>query len=536
MDRHLHEFSAGSRPNPSRCDGAVADRLAVLEARVLAAESAARRAKRGTLLLALGFAGAGVLAAAAPQNTPEVVRTQRLEIIDGNGRVAVLASATDAGGRLDLWSEAGANVFRASVNEFGGDVAVWDGNGRSAAGLFASAHGGEVGVYGDGGAAQAAMASGINGGGIVTRDAQGHPTFAATSTGAGGRVALGGPNGADALVATAHDGGARLAVLNSAGGTAVALDSGVNGGVVAAHNLDGAPVAFVEGAADGGTIRIADPARHTLASLRTEAGAGAIVTASADDDRITNIAPGRVEMRGTGTITLNALETDGPTVALALQEVPMIAFAATSHGGATIVRSAQGIDAVSMGADAVGAGVFRVASATGRPAFTVASGPDGGVVQSYAPTGVPVVGFGGLPGGFPGGYLSVLGPDAAAAIDLRADERGSGRLRVNDARGSGGFAVDGDAGKGPALAMTADGTVLVALAAGPAGGLLNLMSPSGRAVVAAGSAVDGNGGAVSIRNGAGSEIVQAGVDPDGAGVVSVLDAAGEKRQAFGSSD
>ena len=74
-----------------------------------------RREARSARLLA-GLATVGLAFGLFAMKNPEIlplVQTKRLEIVDDAGRVALVASTSPQGGRLDLWNAAGANTASA---------------------------------------------------------------------------------------------------------------------------------------------------------------------------------------------------------------------------------------------------------------------------------------------------------------------------------------------------------------------------------------------------------------------------------------
>ena len=70
------------------------------------------------------------LAAQTPPATPTVLRTTRLEVVDAAGRVVVTAEAQKGGGALRVWNQSGKVGVGTYVTEAGGRVEVLTPDGR----------------------------------------------------------------------------------------------------------------------------------------------------------------------------------------------------------------------------------------------------------------------------------------------------------------------------------------------------------------------------------------------------------------------
>mgnify|MGYP003336858003 FL=1 len=100
-------------PEPTPSDD-LSTRLETLESRLREERRRSRRLERlliGGLLVATF---AGVAAGTAARTAVDVVQTRRLEILDENDRVVLLATAARHGGRVDIW-DAAQQIGRAHV-------------------------------------------------------------------------------------------------------------------------------------------------------------------------------------------------------------------------------------------------------------------------------------------------------------------------------------------------------------------------------------------------------------------------------------
>ena len=103
------------------------DSLASLGARLQTLERRIRRYQRLTLALGLVLVMGVSLAARGTASVTDVLQTKRFEVVDEVGKVVVAAYATTVGGRLEVVSNSGRQVFSAgSVQGAKEPVGLWE--------------------------------------------------------------------------------------------------------------------------------------------------------------------------------------------------------------------------------------------------------------------------------------------------------------------------------------------------------------------------------------------------------------------------
>jgi hypothetical protein len=104
-----------------------ADKLAIMHARLTVLERRVRCYQRLTLVLGLILIMGFSLAARDAPSVADVLQARRFEVVDEAGKVVVAAYATSAGGRLEVVSNIGRQVFSAgSVQGAQEPVGLWE--------------------------------------------------------------------------------------------------------------------------------------------------------------------------------------------------------------------------------------------------------------------------------------------------------------------------------------------------------------------------------------------------------------------------
>ncbi len=297
----------------------LASRIARIETELGRSQRAARRWRIAALSLAAPLAALVLGAAMQAGDIPEVLRARRLEIVDSQDRVIMLASHDGVGGRVDLWNDTGANTVRLGSTADGGDIVVFHSSLVPVCGISATPAGGRVEslcAVGGGGAAidsgdagsrvsisdsggnlavnlsnaaagglletrtssgvlAAAIGAGSGAGGFVqVSNGQGAQVFAAHSRQDGtGKLSLAGAKGEPNFVAeTGAENGGTLSMF-ACGHRVVGLGAGSDGGLLNLATMNGNNVLAAGAAsdADGGLIWLRSGAGRTL----VRAGVGA---------------------------------------------------------------------------------------------------------------------------------------------------------------------------------------------------------------------------------------------------------------------
>jgi len=101
--------------------------LAIMRARLTILERRMRRYQCLTLALGLILVMGFSLAARGAPSVADVLQARRIEVVDEAGRVAVAAYATAVGGRLEVFSNIGRQVFSAgSLQGAKEPVGLWE--------------------------------------------------------------------------------------------------------------------------------------------------------------------------------------------------------------------------------------------------------------------------------------------------------------------------------------------------------------------------------------------------------------------------
>src|ERR687887_2017281 len=103
------------------------DNLVIMSARLTMLERRVRRYQHLTLVLGLVLVIGISLGAVTMPSVADVLQARRFEVVDEAGRVVVAAYATTVGGRLEVVSNTGRQVFSAgSVQGAQEPVGLWE--------------------------------------------------------------------------------------------------------------------------------------------------------------------------------------------------------------------------------------------------------------------------------------------------------------------------------------------------------------------------------------------------------------------------
>ena len=453
----------------------LARRLTTLETSLARERSRRRRIERilvGGVLIA---ASLGAIAASGISNVIDVVQTRRLEILDENDRVVMLASAARHGGRLDIWDAAQRNIARLTGNGLGGDFVLFDRGGRQVAGMYAAGTSARIEVNNpENGSPAVLLASNDRGGVISAGDAQGRR---------GARMAVENGRGIVAVGTLERD----LAVLHM-------TDSG---GRIAARPLKGQQETRLEG--EG--VLVMSPSQRLASLGYTEDG-------------------GRLELLDeNGKPRFSAVaDTDGGRLeTLDGNGMARVGLGVGTGGTGVRVRNSEGQAILAFGEDSQGGGAMEISDEEGNRCLSMGIGEFAGRLVISTREGNPSLNAG---GGLEGGRIDVRDREGEVVATMRGLGDG-GRVGVGSDPAGVGMYLDAKKNEPPTFAMFSPAGRIVAIAATASGGLINLHDAGGDVAVAIGSANEVQGGILSIRNDDGKEVVRAAVKEGGEGILEV---------------
>ena len=453
-------------------------RLQALESRLADERGRRRRFERTALVLGTVVMVLGVMAAGRGGMIRDVVQTRRLEIIDQNDRVVMLAAAARHGGRLDGWDSEQRNIVRLSGNGVGGDLAMFDRGGRQIVGMYADGRAARLEINNPDSATPAVLLTAADNGGLISvADESGRPLVRVTTEKEHGLLALGEP-GRDAVVIDSTRAGGRLRVNPSEGKGAVRIEGDTIQVDIGIHH-----VVTISGDKDGGTLQLND-------------------------------ASGRLRLEATASFEGGLLDFRNP----AKESIVSLGGNETARG--LRVRNDSGISVASVGADKNGSGVLEISDTEGARCGVLGVDKAGGRLLLAGRDGRDYVDAGGDKAG---GRIEVRDAEERMAAVMRGAKNG-GQIVVGLEPGLTGITLDAAGTTTPTISIFGPGGRMVAVAATSTGGLLNLMDADGTIAIATGATTRGRGGVLSVRNKVGEEVIQAGVTEDDEGIVEVFNA------------
>lgn len=436
-----------------------------------------RRRRTEALLLGgvLVAASLGAVAATGISTVVDVVQTHRLEILDGNDQVVLLATAARHGGRVDVWDAAQRNVARLGGNGLGGDLTLFDRGGRQVAGMYATQGSARIEVNNPAdGSAAVRLSADDAGGRVIVSDDIGRPGARLSASNGKGVITVGTPK-RDQLILEATDAGGRITARPNNGDVTTMLRGD---GLHIASSIR--TLASLEPAPDGGNLRLHDDQGQPRIEVRAEPIGGRIET----------------------------LDANGLT---------RVAIGVGSGGTGLRVTNQKGSSVLALGEDGEGSGVLEISDLEGNRCVAFGIGESAGRMTISGRKGARMLDAG---GGRDGGRIDVRDRDEAVVATMRGIEDG-GRIAVGVDAASVGVKIDVTKQGSPMLAIVTPSGRSVGIAGTPSGGMLNLHDGSGEVVVAAGAVNGATGGVVSVRNRSGEEVVRAGVKKEGQGVIEV---------------
>ena len=398
-----------------------------------------RRETRSARLLA-GLATVGLAFGLFAMKNPEVlplVQTKRLEIVDDAGRVAMVASTSPQGGRLDLWNASGANTARLGANDLGGDFILWSKDGHAMVSAYAQRTGGRVELGAPEDKVVGVFEASQTGGRMSLANRAGNPLVSAGAFESGGALRLADQDNKDAALLQATANGGSLGLVSPNGVMMARLRAGEAGGefdlaakagtqrvsasvsekesvVIALSSAGGAKL---EAGAAGGSAEVLSKDGGRLASLETNEGGGMVVCRAGDDRAMASIGANPSVAKG-GLVQLYN-DAGNPVFAAAVNAEGAGRLAlGTAAGTATLVAESGKDDGGSIGL-----------SRNGRRAIALLAGSNGGLLNLFSASGVPLV-VAGVAEDAAGGAVILRSTEGKDLVRVGVDEKGSGNVTL----------------------------------------------------------------------------------------------------------
>jgi len=324
----------------------------------------------------------------------------------------------------------------------------------------------------------------------------------------------------------------RLEILGADGNLIAALGSDERGGRLDLWSADGKNVFRTSVNEHGGDLNIWNREERTIAAAFATSDGGALRLWNQRGERGMSAA---ADPEG-GHLTLNS--ASGATIR------------ARSAGGEEMFSVHSGAGAVaSVGIHQSGGGTLRMAEPEGQTLLRMETRPGGrSSLSMYDPSGrrrtllstssdgssVTLERSDGSAAGVlgattAGGFLDLSAAQGHRVFKASANAAGSGVLTMAGPTGSDFFTLEStDQGSATMALFTGRGRRALIAGARPEGGILNLFNQHDVAVIAASFAPGGLGGALSVRNGRGLAVIDLESKPDESGLVTVMDAEGER--------
>ncbi|MDA1007871.1 MAG: hypothetical protein O2800_02550 [Planctomycetota bacterium] len=352
-------------------------RLQTLESEMLRLRQETRRWRRIALGLAVPITVLAGVAATQASRVPDVIRTHKLEIVDAQEKVVVVANSVGGEGRIDVWNGRGSNVIRLGCNPDGGDFLMWSAKGKNIASLYAQGESVNAELRSAAGDCTLMLRAGPDASGMSVFTGENNTEVVALGMRAGQSAldlgAVGSAHGA--VIEGSSQGG--IVRLSNATGQPLALVSGAGAAGRVEVSLPGAVTASILGAdaTRGGFAEFRNTTGATAASIGTDAiGAGALQLNMSTGARVAGL-----ETNEGGGATLSFWEGSRRMVGLGCgasggllnlcdgegRPVIVAGPANDADGGAVSIRSGAGIQLARLGVDVLGAGEVAVYSGTG---------------------------------------------------------------------------------------------------------------------------------------------------------------------------
>lgn len=305
-------------------------------------------------------------------------------------------------------------------------------------------------------------------------DDDGKVTALLTSNESGGQLDIWATGGANVIRMGAAESGGDLNMWNSAGQPVTGLYSSSSGGRLEVSRGNGELAAYLEATADGSDLAMSRAgSEQAAARFRVNKDRSDALLARAEDQSV-------------------------------------LLFGVTPKGAAVSILGEKDREVVYLGGDETRAGMLRLADAKGSTMVEAGVGDHGGEIMARNATGQGGLMLGNVE---KGGFVEARNADGKAVGSLTVRDNAGGQCSVSTASGQMAVLLDQGKEESGTVQIYSGSNRLAGLGGSATGGVLNLFNLKGRAVVRAGTAVDGAAGLITVQNSENQPVVVLSSEP-----------------------
>jgi hypothetical protein len=305
-------------------------------------------------------------------------------------------------------------------------------------------------------------------------DDDGKVTALLTSNESGGQLDIWATGGANVIRMGAAESGGDLNMWNSAGQPVTGLYSSSSGGRLEVSRGNGELAAYLEATADGSDLAMSRAgSEQAAARFRVNKDRSDALLARAEDQSV-------------------------------------LLFGVTPKGAALSILGEKDREVVYLGGDETRAGMLRLADAKGSTMVEAGVGDHGGEIMARNATGQGGLMLGNVE---KGGFVEARNADGKAVGSLTVRDNAGGQCSVSTASGQMAVLLDQGKEESGTVQIYSGSNRLAGLGGSATGGVLNLFNLKGRAVVRAGTAVDGAAGLITVQNSENQPVVVLSSEP-----------------------
>ena len=305
-------------------------------------------------------------------------------------------------------------------------------------------------------------------------DADGKVTALLTSNEFGGQMDLWAAGGANVIRMGAAESGGDLNMWNTAGQPVAGLYASSGGGRMEVSRGNGELAAYLEATADGSDLAMSRAgSEQAAARFRVNKDRSDALLARAEDQAV-------------------------------------LLFGVTPKGAALSILGEKDREVVYLGGDESRSGMLRLADAKGSTMVEAGVGDHGGEVMARSAQGQGGLMMGNVE---KGGFVEARNTDGKAVGSLTVRDNSGGQCSVSTASGQMAVLLDQGKEESGTVQIFSGSNRLAGLGGSATGGVLNLFNLKGKAVVRAGTAVDGAAGLVTVQNADNQPVVVLSSEP-----------------------